>query len=94
MLSLDENFDLANNDSLNLIEEYANSYLEQNISSYLYKTSKEFKSDIANIGRYFLKDYLVWNDWIKSDWLANYPNSFFKIDVHTNIESSQLFTEV
>lgn len=94
VISLDENFDSSNSDSINLIENYANSYLEQNIAEYLYKTSKEFKSDIANTGKYFLKNHLTWDDWEKSDWLSNYENAFFKVNVDTNIESSQLFTKV
>ena len=32
VISLDENFDSSNSDSINLIENYANSYLEQNIA--------------------------------------------------------------
>lgn len=93
ILSLDKNFDLSNEDSIKLIEDYMNSYLERNILSYLYKTSKEYKSDISNIGKYFLNDYLTWNEWLDADWLSNYQNSFFKVNVTTNIESSQLFTE-
>lgn len=94
VLSLDENFNSSDSDSINLIEDYASSYLEQSISEYLYKTSKEYKTDIANTGKYFLKNHLTWEDWKNSDWLSNYENAFFKVNVNTNIESSQLFTKV
>lgn len=94
VLSLDENFDSSDSNGINLIEDYASSYLEQSISEYLYKTSKEYKTDIANTGKYFLKNHLTWEDWEKSDWLSNYENAFFKVNVDTNIESSQLFTKV
>ena len=94
ILSLDENLDYTNEDNLKLIEEFSNSFLEQNISSYLYKTSKDLKSDIANFGKYTLKNYATWDDWIKSDWLYNYQNSFFTVKVNSNIKNSQLFTNM
>ncbi|MDO5556192.1 MAG: Ger(x)C family spore germination C-terminal domain-containing protein [Clostridia bacterium] len=94
ILSLDENLDYTNQNNLKLIENYTNSYLEQNILSYFYKTSKEFKCDIANIGKHAIKNYLVWEDWIQSDWLYNYQNSFFTIKVDTTIQSGQLFTKI
>lgn len=94
VVSLDENFDATNNDNIKIINEYANSYLEQNILSYLYKTSKEYKSDISNAGKFFVKNYLSWDDWLKSDWDSNYTNAFFDVNVNTNIESSQLFTKI
>lgn len=85
--SLDENLDYSNEDNLRLIEEYTNSYLEQNISSYLYKTSKEFNCDIANFGSHVIDNYLTWDDWTESDWLYNYQNSFFSVNVNSNIRN-------
>lgn len=92
--SLNENLDYSDENTLKTIEEYTNSYLEQTISSYLYKTSKEYKSDIANFGRHAVHNYLTWDDWIKSDWLYNYENAFFSVNVDTNIQSSQLYTRM
>lgn len=94
ILSLDQNLDYSNENNLRLIEDYANSYLEQNILSYLYKTSKEFNSDIGDLGRFAIKNYSTWQDWIESDWLYNYENSFFSVTVDTTIQSGQLFTKV
>ena len=71
-----------------------NIYLSSNISSYLYKTSKTYKSDIANFGKYALPKYLTWEEWEQSDWLSNYSNSFFTVNVHTNVLSSYLFTKM
>ena len=93
-LSLDENMDFSNKDTLNTIKEYTNSYLEQSIASYLYKTSKEYNADISNFGAHVLKNYTTWNDWIESDWLGNYQNAFFTINVESNIQSSQLYTKI
>lgn len=93
ILTIDENVNYSNEENLKLVEKYANSFLEQNISSYLYKTSKEFKSDIANFGKYTIKNYATWNNWLESDWLYNYQNAFFSIKVNSNIQNSQLFTK-
>ena len=94
ILSLDENLDYSSEENLKIIESSTNSYLEQKILSYLYKTSKEYNSDIANLGRHIIKNYSTWNDWIESDWLYNYQNSFFKVNLNTTIQSGQLFTKI
>ena len=94
ILSLDQNLDYSKEENLKIIEDYTNSFIEHNISSYLYKTSKEFKSDIANFGNYIIKNYATWNDWIEADWLSNYQNSFFTVKVDSSIENSQLFTKI
>ena len=62
--------------------------------SYLYKTSKEFKSDIDNFGVYATKNYLTWNKWIESDWLYNYQNSFFTVNVDTEVKSGELYSKI
>ena len=94
ILSLQEDVNYSDLDTLSRIEDYANSYLEYNILSYLYKTSKEFGSDIDNFGEFVIGNYLTWDDWIESDWLENYKNSFFKVKVNTNIENGGLFTKL
>lgn len=88
--SFDEHFDYSSEENLKLIEDYTNSYLEQNISSYLYKTSKEYKCDIANLGRQAVKNYLTWEEWIESDWLYNYQNSFFSVNVDSNVRARRI----
>ena len=94
VLSMDEDLDYSNEENLKAIEEYCNVYLEQNVLSCLYKTSKEYKSDIFNFGSYVMKNYLTWDDWNDSDWLTNYENSFFKVKVNSTIQSGQLFTKL
>ena len=94
ILSLDENLDYSDKNTLNTIEEYANSHLEKSMLAYLYKTSKEFKSDIDNFGTHVTKNYLTWDEWIESDWLYNYQNSFFKVNVDTKIQSGELYSKI
>ncbi len=94
ILSLDKNLNYSEINTLETIEQYTNSYMEQSISAYLYKTSKEYKSDIGNFGKYVIYNYPTWDDWIESDWLDNYQNAFFTVDVKTTIENGQLYTKI
>lgn len=94
ILTLDDTIDLSNDETLEKLGNYINTYLEENISSYLYKTSKEFKSDIDNFGKYVVHNYLTWNDWINSDWLNNYQNTFFDVNVNSTVQSGYLFSTI
>ena len=94
ILSLDEHLNYSEENTLQLIEDYTNSYLEQNIASYLYKTAKEYKTDIDNFGKYVISKYPTWNDWIEADWLYNYENAFFSVNVNTALQGSQLYNKL
>ena len=93
ILTMNKDSDYLNSDNLKEIEEYANSYLESQILNYFYKTSKEFNSDILGLGKYVVSDFTTWNDWIEFDWLNNYENSFFDVNVDTNVKSGYLLLE-
>lgn len=94
VLSMEPSIDLDNSDGVEIINSYVSTYLEDIINSYLYKTSKDFKADIAGFGKYAISKYLTWEDWTQSDWLNNYENSFFKVTVETEIQGGYLFTEI
>ena len=78
---------------LDNINKSCNSYLESIFSNYLYKTSRDFKSDINRFGKFCLSKFLTTKDFENYNWLDNYKNSFFDVDVETSIESSLLLTE-
>ena len=78
---------------LNDISETCNKYLEAVLSDYLYKTSKDFKSDINGLGRYALTNFFTTQDFEDYNWLDNYKNAFFKVEVDTSVKSSMLITE-
>lgn len=88
--SLVSNSDFSTKENLNIICEYANSYLSYHINNYLYKTSKELKSDTVGFGRYLLSSFSTLPDWYNQDWISNYQNSFFDISVDTTITNSNL----
>lgn len=90
---LSSNIDYTSSENLKLIEQYASDYMEEQITSYLYKTSKSYKSDIVGFGKYAMLNYLTWDDWISSNWLSNYENSFFDVNVNFTITSGHLFNK-
>jgi hypothetical protein len=94
ILSIDSNINYLDEENINLVQEYANNYMKTNINSYLYKTSKEYKADIAGFGNYARKYYLTIDDWNNSDWQNNYQNAFFNVNVQTIVQSSSLFNKI
>lgn len=94
IISSDDGSDYSTSENLEIINSSANSYLKSQISSFLYKTSKELKSDIVGYGKYAMKDYITTEEWEKSDWLSNYQNAFFDVDVSINLKSGELFSKM
>ena len=71
--------------------EYAtNSYLNANITDFLYKTSKELKSDFIGFGRNAVRSFKTMDNWKNYDWLNKYQNSEFNVNVNTTVKSSYL----
>lgn len=93
VLTLEETLDLSNEETLATLNEAVSLYLEDCIYSYLYKTAKDFKSDIDDFGRHILSNYLTLGEWDSADWLNNYQNAFFNVDVETNLVSGYLFNK-
>ena len=93
ILTMNKDSDYLNSDNLNEIEKYANSYLESQITNYFYKTSKEFNSDILGLGKYVVGNFTTWDEWIDFDWLNQYENSFFDVNVDTEVKSGYLLLE-
>lgn len=76
---------------LNSISNSVNDYMNSQMQSFLYKTAKDFKADVVGFGKYAMKYYLTTAEWENSNWLDNYQNSFFKVEVSSNIKSGELF---
>ena len=78
---------------LDSISKTCNSYLETHFSNYLYKTSREFNSDINSVGDYALKNFFTTREFENYSWLENYKNAFFKVNVDSSVKSGMLITE-
>ncbi len=92
ILSSEKNSNYFEEKNLELIEEYATSYLKSQVEAYLYKTSKDFGSDIDLFGRHAVKHFKTWDEWLEYNWLQNYSNSFFDVDVKVKVISSYLIS--
>lgn len=92
LLSVDKNSGDFDSDEIKELESLINSYLENAILNYLYKTSKEFEADIDGIGQSLLTKFKNSKEWNNYNWPQNYKNTFFKVHVNTNIKSSFLLS--
>lgn len=88
--SMNENIDLESDEIVSNIEKYAENYLEKNIYSYLYKTSKDLNADIDSFGLYALKYFNYLSDYEDYNWLHHYQDAFFKVTVDVDLNSSYL----
>lgn len=91
VMNLDDTLDLTNGEVVQKINESATAYLKYCVLSYLYKTAKDFHSDIDGFGSHLIYKYPSTKEWENSDWLNNYENSFFDVNVDFNVLSAQLF---
>lgn len=93
ILTMDENMQYLNPNNIEILEKYINSYLEAQLYQYLYKVSKEYNSDIDSFGKYALKNFKTWDDWINYSWLENFKDSFFNVSVETKVKSGFIIME-
>mgnify|MGYP000963475786 FL=1 len=66
---------------MDILEKKCEEIIKKGALDLLYKTSKEFGSDIFGFGNVAARKYLTWREWKKSDWLSNYKNATFNVDV-------------
>ena len=92
ILSLnDDNSNLTTN-LINQVESFANDYLTNQLYQYLYKTSKEFNSDIVGIGKFARKNFSTLQEWDNYNWESNYSSSIFNVNLDFSIKSGYLIT--
>lgn len=91
--SMTENSKYLSSEVLDSISNSCNSYLESIFANYLYKTSKDLKSDINGFGKYTLKNFITTEQYEDYNWLENYKNAFYDVEVNTSVKSGMLITE-
>ena len=80
-------------EKLNLVQDTVKKHLENQIYDYLNTTAKEYKSDISGLGRYAVKNFQTIDDWNNYNWLENFQNSTFKVNVDISIKTGNLLTQ-
>ena len=93
LMTMDTGTDTLNEERVKKVEEYTNKYLKEHILSYLYRVSKDFKTDINGFGRFACKNFLVWDDWLNYNWLHKFESATFNVNVKSNFKSSYLLME-
>ena len=91
--SMEEGSDYLDASMLNEISDSCSSYLKSTIMDYLYKTSKNLKSDINGFGKTARKNFLTLDDFYHYNWKEKYKDSFFNVNIDSSIRSSSLLTE-
>ena len=61
--------------------------------NYLYKTTTVYQSDINGFGNYASSSFLTTKAFNNYDWLNNYKNSCFEVNVNTIIDSGFILNE-
>ena len=88
--SINEISDYIPQEKIDKIEESASHYLKVHLLNYLYKTSKEFNSDISGIGKYAISNFKTRSEYEDYNWLDNFQNAFFDVETQVKIRSSFL----
>lgn len=91
--SMDEKDNYLEPGILTTLSNTCNTYLENILLNYLYKTSVEFKSDISGIGKYALSNFYTTDKFKDYNWVDNYMNSTFKVTIDTTIDSGFLLNK-
>ena len=91
--SMKKNSKYLDNSTLESLSDSCNTYLESVIKNFLYKTSKNFNSDITEFGLFAQSNFLTIKEFENYSWNEKYKDSFFDVTVNTKIRSSFLLTE-
>lgn len=90
--SLDDIEKSNSTENFSEIESSASYYFKKQVENYLYRTAKEFRSDISCLGKYSLKSFRTRTEFEDYNWEENYQDSFFHVDSNVTIRSSFLLT--
>ena len=90
ILSSDSSFQNLDSNDIQLMEKQINMYIESTLSKYLYKTCLDHNSDICGFGKYAITHFLEIQDWNSYNWLENYKNTIFNVNVNSSIKSGLL----
>lgn len=91
--SMEENSKYLDPKLLEEISSSCNSYLKSILTDYLYKTSKDLRSDINGFGRSSKANFLTTSSFEEYNWNQKYEDAFFDVNIDTSVKSSFLLTE-
>ena len=71
----------------------SNEYLKREITNYLYDIAKEYNTDVIGFKGICQTEYLTEDEFDKIRWNDIFQDSFFSVDVKTQISTSNLFNK-
>lgn len=91
ILSVDKGSNYLEEATVAKLENQITEYMQNELTSYLYTMSKVYNSDIDGFGKYAVAQFPTIESWNNYDWLNNFQNSFFKVNLKVNIKSGYDF---
>jgi len=80
-----------NNNDYNEVELSIDFYLEKILKDYLYKISHDYNSDVLGIKKAYKISLLTEDQFKTINWKNNFKDSFFKINIHSQITKNHVF---
>ena len=80
-----DDVDYTSDDTLNAISKEVCIRIEEQISKYLNRCSKELDTDLNNFYRFAKKNFLTNDDWNNYNWKDKFKNSSFNINIENEI---------
>ena len=87
----ENNFNFSSKENLKMVEDATEKYFQDTLTSFLYKISKEYNSDILLLGNGLRRKYLTIDEWNNVHWKEIFKKSFFKVNVSVDVTASSLF---
>ena len=87
--SQDQSYD----ETLKILDVAIKDYLTDEFKSYLYKTSREYKSDINEFYRLAKRQFLTNSDFLNYDWATKYESADFNVEFNENIISTLIIRQ-
>ena len=88
-----KHFDYTKNSNIETVEYYAEKYIENKVSNYLYKLSKDYDADVLGFQRILSKNCLTNSELEDLKFKEVFKDSYFNTNVDLQIESTHLFSK-
>ena len=85
-----DKLDYSDTKTLKQLNSSLKDYLSSQITNYLYKTSREYKSDINQFYRVARRKFTTITDFENYNWEQKYENAEFNVEINSDIISSLL----
>ncbi len=86
-------FNYIDNNNITSVEHATTNYLEKILKDYLYTISKKYNSDIVGFKGIYQSTFPTKEEFDKVHWDEIFQDSYFKINLKTKINSSNLFNK-